>query len=60
MATHEPADDIAQEVERDLQLVIAAATLAARKAVAHRQASLDRARADSDARGRRPPRPPRR
>jgi hypothetical protein len=50
MATHEPADGMAQEVERQLQLAITAATLAARKAVAHRQASLNQARADSDAR----------
>jgi len=50
MATHEPTDDIALEVERQLQLAITAATLAARKAVAHRQASLNQARADSDAR----------
>ena len=50
MATHEPTDDMAQEVERQLQLAITAATLAARKAVAHRQASLKHARANSDAR----------
>jgi hypothetical protein len=50
MATHDPTDDMAQEVERQLQLAITAATLAARKAVAHRQASLTQARADSDAR----------
>jgi hypothetical protein len=50
MATHEPTDDLAQELERQLQLAITAATLAARKAVAHHQASLNQARADSDAR----------
>jgi hypothetical protein len=50
MATHEPADDIAQEVERQLQLAIAAATLAAHKAIAHRQTRLAEAGAHSEAR----------
>src|ERR1700722_14174044 len=50
MAPHEPTADMALEVERQLQLAITAATLAARKAVAHRQASLNQARADSNAR----------
>jgi hypothetical protein len=50
MATHEPAHDMAQEVERQLQLAIAAATLAARKAVAHRQTRLAEAQAHSEAR----------
>ena len=50
MATHEPSDDIAQEVERQLQLTIAAGALAARKAIAHRQASLAEARAASEGR----------
>ena len=50
MATHDSADDMAQEVERQLQLAIAAATLAARKAIAHRQTSLAEAQAHSEAR----------
>ena len=50
MATHDPADDMAQEVERQLQLAITAATLAARKAIAHRQTSLARAQAQSETR----------
>jgi hypothetical protein len=50
MGTHDPADDMAQEVERQLQLAIAAATLAARKAIAHRQTRLAEAQAHSQAR----------
>jgi hypothetical protein len=43
VATHEPSDDMAQEVERRLQLAIAAATLVSRKVVADRPASLSEA-----------------
>jgi hypothetical protein len=50
MATHEPSDDMAQEVERQLQLALAAGALAARKAIAHRRASLAEARAASEGR----------
>ncbi len=50
MATHDPSDDMAQEVERQLQLAIAAAALAARKVIAHRRASLAEAQAHSEAR----------
>ena len=48
MATHEPADDMAQEVERQLQLAIAAATLAARKAITARQTTLAQLHAQSE------------
>ena len=48
MATHEPADDMAQEVERQLQLAIAAATLAARKAITARQTTLAQLHAHSE------------
>jgi hypothetical protein len=51
MATHDAAEDIAEHVERQMQLLaIAAATLAARKAISHRQGNLARARADSETR----------
>jgi hypothetical protein len=50
MAIHDPSDDMAQEVERQLQLAIAAAALAARKAINLRRASLADAQADSEAR----------
>jgi hypothetical protein len=50
MATDEPADDMAQEVERQLQLAIAAATLAARKAITARQTTLAQLHAQSETR----------
>lgn len=50
MATHEPSDDMANEVERQLQLAIAAAALAARKAIAAQQTSLAQAHAQSETR----------
>ena len=51
MATDEPADDVAQEVERQLQLAIAAATVAARKAVTARQTTLARLHAQGETHG---------
>jgi hypothetical protein len=45
---HEPSDGIAEEVERQLQLALAAAAIAARRAVAARGQALEQARRDSD------------
>ena len=45
---HEPSDGIAEEVERQLQLALAAAAIAARRAIAARGQALEQARHDSD------------
>jgi len=45
---HEPSDGIAEEVERQLQLALAAAAIAARWAIAARGQALEQARRDSD------------
>jgi hypothetical protein len=45
---HEPSDGIAEEVERQLQLALAAATIAARRAIAARQQTIEQAGRDSE------------
>jgi len=45
---HEASDGIAEEVERHLQLALAAAAVAARRAIAARDQALEQARRDSD------------
>ena len=45
---HEPSDGIAEELERQLQLALAGATIAARRAVSVRQQALEQAARDSD------------
>jgi hypothetical protein len=49
MGVHEPSDGMAEEVERQLQLAISAAALAARKLINRRQAALAEAAAQSEA-----------
>ena len=44
---HEPSDGIAEEVERQLQLALAAAAVAARRASAARQHAIEQAQRDS-------------
>jgi hypothetical protein len=44
---HEPSDGIAEEIERQLQLALAAAAIAARHAIAARQHAIDQARRES-------------
>jgi hypothetical protein len=44
---HEPSDGIAEEVERQLQLALAAATIAARHAIATRQRQVEQAQRES-------------
>jgi hypothetical protein len=44
---HEPSDGIAEEVERQLQLALAAAAIAARRAIATRQHQVEQAQRDS-------------
>jgi hypothetical protein len=44
---HEPSDGIAEEVERQLQLALAAATIAARRAIVARQHAIEQAQRDS-------------
>ena len=44
---HEPSDGIAEEVERQLQLALAAATIAARHAIAARQHQVQQAQRES-------------
>ena len=44
---HEPSDGIAEEVERQLQLALAAAAIAARRAIATRQHAIEQAQRDS-------------
>ena len=44
---HEPSDGIAEEVERQLQLALAAAMIAARHAIATRQHQVEQAQRDS-------------
>ena len=44
---HEPSDGIAEEVERQLQLALAAAAIAARRAIAARQHAIEQAQRDS-------------
>jgi hypothetical protein len=44
---HEPSDGIAEEVERQLQLALATAAIAARRAVAARQHAIEQAQRDS-------------
>ena len=44
---HEPSDGVAEEVERQLQLTLAAAAIAARHALAPRQHTIEQARRDS-------------
>ena len=48
MAVHEPSDGMAEEVERQIQLAISAAALAARKLITSRQAALAAAAAQSE------------
>src|SRR5450755_352919 len=43
---HEPSDGIAEEVERQLQLALAAAAIAARRAIAARQHAIEQAQRD--------------
>ena len=45
---HEPSDGIAEEVERQLQLALAAAAVAARHAIAARQHQIEQAQRDSE------------
>lgn len=45
---HEPSDGIAEEVERQLQLTLATAAIAARRAIAARQHAVQQARHDSE------------
>src|SRR5436309_1005313 len=45
---HEPSDGIAEEVERQLQLALATAAIAARRAIAARQHAIEQARHESD------------
>jgi hypothetical protein len=45
---HEPSDGIAEEVERQLQLALATAAVAARHALAQRQHAIERAGRDSE------------
>ena len=49
MAVHEPSDGMAEEVERQVQLAISAAALAARKLISGRQAALAAAAAQGEA-----------
>ena len=49
MAVHEPSDGMAEEVERQVQLAISAAALAARKLISSRQAALAAAAAQGEA-----------
>ena len=49
MAVHEPSDGMAEEVERQVQLAISAAALAARKLISGRQAALAVAVAQGEA-----------
>jgi hypothetical protein len=44
---HEPSDGIAEEVERQLQLALAAAAVAARRAIAARQHAIEQAQRES-------------
>jgi len=44
----EPSDGIAEEVERQLQLVLAAAAIVARRAIATRQQAIEQAQRDSE------------
>ena len=48
MGVHEPADGMAEEVERQVQLAISAAALGARKLITSRQAALAAAAAQSE------------
>lgn len=50
MGVHEPADGMAEEVERQVQLAISAAALGARKVITSRQAALAAAAAQSETR----------
>jgi hypothetical protein len=50
MSIHEPSDGVSDEVERQLQLAIAAAAVAARKAIVRREVALAEAQAQSAAR----------
>ncbi len=45
---HEPSDGIAEELERELQLALAAAAIAARRAIAARQHTIEQAQRESD------------
>jgi hypothetical protein len=45
---HEPSDGVAEEVERQLQLALAAAAIAARRAIAARQHAIEQARRESE------------
>jgi hypothetical protein len=45
---HEPSDGVAEEVERQLQLTLAAAAIAARRAIAARQNAIEQARHESE------------
>jgi hypothetical protein len=45
---HEPSDGIAEEVERQLQLALATAAIAARRAIAARQHAIEQAQRDSE------------
>ena len=50
---HEPSDGIAEEVERQLQLALATAAVAARHAIAQRQHAIEQAGRDSEQAARR-------
>jgi hypothetical protein len=52
MGVHEPSDGMAEEVERQIQLAISAAALAARRLINSRQAALAAAAAQSETRAR--------
>ena len=45
---HEPSDGIAEEVERQLQLALATAAVAARRAIAARQHTIEQAQRESE------------
>lgn len=45
---HEPSDGIAEEVERQLQLILATAAIAARRAIVARQHAVEQARHESE------------
>ncbi len=49
---HEPSDGIAEEVERQLQLALAAAAVVARRAIAARQQAVEQAQRDGAGRAR--------
>ena len=48
IAMHEPSDGIAEELERQLQLALAAAAIAARRAIAAREQAIQQSRRESE------------